>query len=224
MVFGCFYRSPTQSQRSTENCKSLNSLINGLAGNNNYTHKCFVGDFNFKDIEWPGMSIYKDEESIKKWNSLNRSKTAFYINMFQNPPVAEVPINRQQSIFFHRRKPNITTGKEWPRCFIIRVCLWTWRAKAVDKIPVPQGELQIDDCWPSKKQIGKINFYVNKNANVCVLWNIFKAKIHQLGEKLVPTSSNEAPFWKLKHWSSKINSWKGSPTQSLGKNQQRKRT
>ena len=31
-----------------------------------------------------------------------------------------------------------------------------------------------------------------------VLWNIFKAKIHQLCEKFVPTSSNEAPFWKLK--------------------------
>ena len=63
LVFGCFYRSPTQSQRSTENCKSLNSLINSLAGNNNYTHKCFVGDFDFKDIEWPGMSTHKDEES-----------------------------------------------------------------------------------------------------------------------------------------------------------------
>ena len=51
LVFGCFYRSPTQSQRSTENCKSLNSLINSLAGNNNYTQKCFVGDFNFKEFE-----------------------------------------------------------------------------------------------------------------------------------------------------------------------------
>ena len=44
----------------------------------------------------------------------------------------------------------------------------------------------------------KDKFLANKNADVCVLWNIFKAKIHQLREKFVPTSSNEVPFWKLK--------------------------
>ena len=55
LVFGCFYRSPTESERSTENLQSLTSLIKTLSGNKKYTHKCFVGDFNFKDIEWPSM-------------------------------------------------------------------------------------------------------------------------------------------------------------------------
>lgn len=63
LVFGCFYRSPTESERSTENLQSLTSLIKTLSGNKKYTHKCFVGDFNFKDIEWPSMSTHKDEES-----------------------------------------------------------------------------------------------------------------------------------------------------------------
>ena len=173
-------------------------------------------------------------KKVKKWNSLNRSKTAFYINVFQNPSVAEVPINRQQLIFFHRRrKPNIkfdlpaTTGKEWPRCFIIRVCLWTWRAKVVDKIPVPQGGAQIDNCWSSRDK-WKISCKY-KRWRVCIMEHL--------------RSKNPPATWKIcsyiikwstvleikrqcscKHWSLKINSWKGSPTQSLGKKQQRRRT
>ena len=39
-------------------------------------------------------------------------------------------------------------------------------------------------------------FLANKNADVCALWNIFKAKIYQLRKRFVPTSSNETPFSK----------------------------
>ena len=51
LVFGCFYRSPTESERSMENFLSLTSLLKTLSENKKYTYKCFVGDFNFKDIE-----------------------------------------------------------------------------------------------------------------------------------------------------------------------------
>ena len=43
--------------------KSLTSLLKTLSENKKYTYKCFVGDYNFKDIEWPSMSTHKDEES-----------------------------------------------------------------------------------------------------------------------------------------------------------------
>ena len=61
LVFSCFYRSPTESERWMENFLSWTSLT--LSENKKYTYKCFVGDFNFKDIEWPSMSTHKDEES-----------------------------------------------------------------------------------------------------------------------------------------------------------------
>ena len=63
LVFGCFYRSKTESERSMENFLSVTSLLKTLSEHKKYTYKCFVGDFNFKDIEWPSMSTHKDEES-----------------------------------------------------------------------------------------------------------------------------------------------------------------
>ena len=52
-----------QPNRSMENFLSLTSLLKTLSKNKKYTYKCFVGEFNFKDIKWPSMSTHKDEES-----------------------------------------------------------------------------------------------------------------------------------------------------------------
>ena len=46
-----------------ENFLFLTSLLKTLSENKKYTYKCFVGDFNFKDIEWPSMSTHEDKES-----------------------------------------------------------------------------------------------------------------------------------------------------------------
>ena len=44
----------------------------------------------------------------------------------------------------------------------------------------------------------KQNFLANNISDVSGLWDIFKAKIHQLRDKYVPISSPEEPFWKTK--------------------------
>lgn len=62
MLFGSFYRSPTPTDTSEENNKNLNKLITKLS-NNPYSHKCFVGDFNFKDINWESWTTVHQEES-----------------------------------------------------------------------------------------------------------------------------------------------------------------
>ena len=41
----------------------IRDSLKTLSENKKYTYKCFVGDYNFKDIEWPSMSTHKDEES-----------------------------------------------------------------------------------------------------------------------------------------------------------------
>ena len=45
MVFGCFYRSPTQSERSAEICMSLNSLIKSLLENTHMNEESKVMKF-----------------------------------------------------------------------------------------------------------------------------------------------------------------------------------
>ena len=51
LLFGCFYRSPTKSMTSDENNTKLNQLLKHLSLKK-YSHKLFVGDFNFKLINW----------------------------------------------------------------------------------------------------------------------------------------------------------------------------
>ena len=51
LLFGCIYRSPTPTCSSEKNNENLNQLLQYIS-KKNYTHKCFVGDFNFKDINW----------------------------------------------------------------------------------------------------------------------------------------------------------------------------
>ena len=62
MIFGCFYRSPTPSSTSEVNNSHLNQLLNNLS-NKPYSHKCFVGDFNLKDINWDSWNTFHNEES-----------------------------------------------------------------------------------------------------------------------------------------------------------------
>ena len=51
MLFGCIYRSPTQTSGSDENNNNLNALVHRLSDNKRYSHVCFTGDFNFH-INW----------------------------------------------------------------------------------------------------------------------------------------------------------------------------
>ena len=63
LIFGCFYRSPTESPYSHSNNAKLNELIIQLALSNRYTHCCFGGDFNFGKINWSNCSSPCSEES-----------------------------------------------------------------------------------------------------------------------------------------------------------------
>ena len=51
LLFGCFYRNPTTTSTSEKNMANLNNLLKYLSGLK-YSHQCFVGDFNFRNINW----------------------------------------------------------------------------------------------------------------------------------------------------------------------------
>ena len=54
LLFGCFYRSPTITSKSEKNNANLNNLLKYLSGKK-YSHQCFVGDFNFRNIGLLGL-------------------------------------------------------------------------------------------------------------------------------------------------------------------------
>ena len=61
LLFGCFYRSPTPSNNSEANNENLNQLLQRISNKSN-SHKCFVGDFNFKDINWDSGTTFHNTE------------------------------------------------------------------------------------------------------------------------------------------------------------------
>ena len=65
MLFGCFYRSPTQNMNYQMNNLNLNNLLKRLSSTNQYKYRCFCGDFNFRDIKWPDCTTTKSEESAE---------------------------------------------------------------------------------------------------------------------------------------------------------------
>ena len=64
LLFGCVYRSPTISESSELNNEKLNELLKSIA-TKQYTHRCIVGDFNFKKINWTSWSAQSGENSVE---------------------------------------------------------------------------------------------------------------------------------------------------------------
>ena len=62
LLFGCFYRSPTTTSTSEKNNVNLNNLLKYLS-EKKYSHQCFVGDFNFRNINWFMWTTPHNEES-----------------------------------------------------------------------------------------------------------------------------------------------------------------
>ena len=51
LLFGCFYRTPSTTSPSEKNIANLNNLLKYLSGRK-YSPQCFVGNFNFRKIDW----------------------------------------------------------------------------------------------------------------------------------------------------------------------------
>ena len=62
LLFCCCYRSPTPSDSSDANNDKLNRLLRSIS-KKSYTHRCIVGDFNYKNINWSTLSTQHGEES-----------------------------------------------------------------------------------------------------------------------------------------------------------------
>lgn len=62
LLFGCVYRSPTHSANSDQNNENLNNLFKIIA-KKEYSHRCIVGDFNYRDINWNNWTTSNGPDS-----------------------------------------------------------------------------------------------------------------------------------------------------------------
>ena len=92
MLFCCCYRSPTQSESSDENNEKLGSLFRAIS-NKRYSHRCVVGDFNFRTINWANWTTP---------TSANSKESQF------------IETVRESYFFQHINKPTRYRGKDNP--------------------------------------------------------------------------------------------------------------
>ena len=62
LLFGCFYKSPTTTSTSENKNAKLNNRLKYLSGTK-YSHQCFLGDFNFRNINWFAWTTPHSKES-----------------------------------------------------------------------------------------------------------------------------------------------------------------
>ena len=72
LLFGCMYRSPTQTSFSDGNNDDLNKLLQELCAKF-FTHTCLYGNFNYQDINWKHQGV----KTVKNSSLLRPSRTAF---------------------------------------------------------------------------------------------------------------------------------------------------
>ena len=84
LAFACLYRSPTRTRSSDKNNAMLNLLIKTISKDKKYSHKCFIGDFNFPTINWENWTTPHIEES-KEEKFLEAIRDSFLLQHVDEP-------------------------------------------------------------------------------------------------------------------------------------------
>ena len=84
LLFGCIYRSPTSTPTSPINNANLNLLLKEIATTKQYSHKCIVGDFNYRDINWDNWSTPHDDTKEDEM-FLNALRDTFFYQHVNEP-------------------------------------------------------------------------------------------------------------------------------------------
>ena len=94
LLFGCIYKSPTQTTDAVKNNEKLNSFLQTIC-NKSYSHVCFVGDFNYRDINWNGWTTPHGENS-KEAKFIEAVRDCFLFQHIEHP--TRVPGNDKPSL------------------------------------------------------------------------------------------------------------------------------
>ena len=205
MVFGCFYRSPSLNSASDENNDNLNAVLKNLALNKKYSHKCFVGDFNFNSINWNTCSSSHNEES-KEEKFLETIRDCFLFQHVLEPTRCRGTDDPSTIDLIFTDEENQITDLQYQAPLgksDHSVITFTFNCY-VDLLP-PTKKLQYDkaDFQSMKRhlcEVGWSNGFNNENTNKPVndLWFAFKTKILELRDQFVPVKLSGLPSWKDK--------------------------
>ena len=205
LTFGCMYRSPTNNNRSNENNTDLNNLLKILSSNSRYSHKCFVGDFNFPTINWRNWTTPHKEES-KEERFLEALRDSFLSQNVEEPTRCRGTDDPSLIDLILTGEENQITNLEYLSPLgksDHSVLVFDFNCYVDNKIPSKRYMYYSADYTSMKRWLDESNWirtFVNtaQNKQVGELWQLFTSDIVDLRNRFVPLKEFSKPFWKKK--------------------------
>ena len=203
MLFGSFYRSPTRTDTSEENNTNLNKLLMNLSGKS-YSHKCFVGDLNFKDINWESWTTFHKRES-KETKFIEAVRDGFlFQHNHQNSRIRGNDTPSLKDLIFTDEAMQVSDvkhqsplGKSDHNLIIFKFHCYLDYTNPKDRYAYGKGDFDA-----MRNELSNTNWqeeYVTSasNKNIAELWGTLQSTLKQLRDKFVPIAKLSAnSSWK----------------------------
>ena len=205
LVFACIYRSPTKNIHSNENNSNLNELLKTLSLNKNYSHKCFVGDFNFPTINWENWTTPHTEVS-KEERFLEAIRDSFLYQHVQEPTRCRGTDDPSLIDLILTGEDNQITDLEYLSPLgksDHSVLVFNFKCYAESKVASKRYIYKSADITSMKHYLDSSDWKKKfieaaDNKPVSELWQQFKNVFTQLRNHFVPLRDFGSPFWKKK--------------------------
>lgn len=205
MLFACCYRSPTQSAMSNENNEKLNQLLRVIA-KKKYSHRCVIGDFNYRDINWSSWTTVHGEES-KEQRFIDAIRDCFFYQHVQESTRRRG--NDQPStldLIFTDEEMQISEVKYLAPLGKSDHCMIVFDFHCYLDYSKPKISFQYKNGdYSGMREFLEKNNWVDEfksltvKEDVEILWTNMKGTLKELRGKFVPQKNTSILSWKSKN-------------------------
>ena len=203
LLFACCYRSPTKSPSSETNNTNLNLLLKKIY-TSKYSHRCVIGDFNFRGINWSSWTTSEGSESMEA-RFIDAVKDCFYHQHIDKPTRRRGNDNPSQlDLIFTDEEMQVSDvqhlaplGKSDYSVILFNFCSYIDYSKPKDTYNYEKGDYE--GMIAELVSLGWCEDYVNsaKNRTVEENWLLLRNKLIDLRNRFVPLQKGSSkPRWK----------------------------
>ena len=207
LSFSCIYRSPTLSNNTKEKSAELNSLISNIAKDKKYSHRCIIGDFNFKDIDWKLWKSSKGDHSDEEKFIKTLQDSFLYQHILEptrrrgndNPSTLDLVLTdeaTQVSDIIY----DAPLGKSDHSTLVFEFNCYMDHQLPSEKYNYKRGDYESMITYINESNwVNHFKSVANSCSSVEVLWSEIKGKLHYLRDKFVQKfKSTNKPHWSSK--------------------------
>ena len=202
LLLGCCYRSPTKTPTSADNNIKLNAFLKWVA-ERKHSHKCIMGDFNFKQVNWTTYSTPESENSdeAKFLETLKDSFLHQQVEKFtrqrgnDEPSLLDLVLTNepmQVSNLCHLSP----LGKSDHDVLVFEYHGYLDYTKPKEQFAYERADYSAMRNDPTNTTWREEFLQSAQSATLPELWNKLKIKIHELRKQYVPISKVSLKSWK----------------------------